>query len=268
MELERALETLRGQGLGVVAISYDAPEVIRHYDQRAGGLSYPLLADPDSEIIRAFGVLNPNFEEGTSGYGMAFPGTFVVDADGIVTAKFFEQMHRQRYTAETVLLETFGVGGGRRLELEAEHLRAAAYASQDVVRPGNRILLSVEIELAEGMHLYAPGADPYRPLTLTVTASPMLEVGDTSLPQPEILYLEPIDQRVPVFRRTVTLRREVTLSPRYREQTIRVETLLRYQVCSETICYPPAEQPLVFALEVEAHDTERVPEALQRRAGG
>lgn len=254
--------------MGVVAISYDAAEVIRHFAERKGGFSYPLLADPDSEIIRSFGVLNPNFEPGSTGFGMAFPGTFMVDQDGVVVEKYFEQMHRQRYTADTVLLESFGIGGGRRLELRTDQFKATAFASQDLVRPGNRILLSIEIELADGMHLYAPGADPYRPIGLSVSEHPMLEAGETSLPEPEILFLEPIDQRVPVFRRQLTLRREVTLSPRFREESLRVETSLRYQVCSETICYPPTAQPLVFELTVEQHDLERVPEALRRRAAG
>jgi len=264
VELERSAQTFRDQGLGVVAISYDQPAVIRSFTDRKGGFSYPLLADPESEIIGAFGIRNSNFAEGTQGYGMAYPGTYVVDAEGRVIKKFFEQMHRQRYTADTVLLETFGVGGGKRIEVRTAQLALAAFASQDEVRPGNRILLSVDIALPAGMHLYAPGAESYRPVALELVENPMLEVGDTELPAPESLYLEAIGERVPVFRDQVTLRREVTVSPRLRSPALRIDAVLRYQVCSEKICFPPAEQPLGFELEVVQHDTERVPEALRR----
>lgn len=248
----------------MVAISYDAPEVIRHFAARKGGFSYPLLADPDSEIIRAFGILNHNYPEGDSGFGMAFPGTFVVDAERVVLDKFFEQMHRQRYTAETVLLDLFDVGGGKRIEMRNERLAMAAYLSQDLVRPGNRIQLRVDIDLPAGMHLYAPGTEGYRPVTLRLGEHPMLTSSDTRFPEPEILFLPAIEERVPVYEDQVSLTRELTVSPRLREETFRIEAEVEYQVCSDEICYPPARQPLVFDLAVEQHDLERVPESLRR----
>ena len=77
------------------------------------------------------------------------------------------QQHEQRYTAETVLLQTLGVGSGRRTEVQLLQFKFAAYASQDEIRPGNRVLLVVDIELPERMHLYAPGSD-YTPADLRV----------------------------------------------------------------------------------------------------
>lgn len=54
-------------------------------------MSFPLFSDPKSEIIERFGILNTLIEEDDHPwYGIPFPGTYVLDADGIITAKFFE----------------------------------------------------------------------------------------------------------------------------------------------------------------------------------
>lgn len=266
MELESSFEKWQKQGVGIVAISYDEPEVIRHVAERLGGFSYPLLADPESRIIGDFGVRNLNFEEGTTAWGMAFPGTFLVDAEGVVRSKYFEEMHRQRYTADTVLLKEFGDGGGRRLEATTRAFKLVAYASQDVIRPGNRILLSIEIDLPEGMHLYAPGAAPYRPLELRVPESAEIQAGATDLPPAKRVYLEPIEETVPIFENAVRLEHELTFSPRLDDDQVTVETELRYQACDEEVCFPPTELPLTFRFDVAPHDVERVPEELRRAA--
>jgi hypothetical protein len=117
VELEDTLDELAEQGLGLVAITYDTPEVIRHFAQRVG-ITYPLLADPDSKIIGAFDILNTNIPEDHEWYGVPFPGTYVVDANGIVKAKYFEQDHRERYTADSILTREFGVAGARRVEVQ------------------------------------------------------------------------------------------------------------------------------------------------------
>ena len=57
MELQDRVEELREQGLGVAAISYDSEEVLADFSQRRG-ITFPLLSDDDSEVIKAFGILN------------------------------------------------------------------------------------------------------------------------------------------------------------------------------------------------------------------
>ena len=41
--------------------------------------------------------------------GTPFPGTFVLDADGRVTARFFEEFYRERVTTANVMLKS-GIG--------------------------------------------------------------------------------------------------------------------------------------------------------------
>jgi hypothetical protein len=262
VELEQSYDGLTEAGLGVVAISYDSVDVLRGFADRYGGFRYSMLSDKNSEIIDAFGIRNINHAEGVFGYGIPFPGTYIVDADGIVLAKFFIQPHNQRYTADTILIKTLGVGGGRRTEVQLPQFKFVAYASQDTVRPGNHFLLVADIELPDRMHLYAPGSD-YTPVDLSIVGNPELREGALELPEPEILHLDVIDESVPVYRHKVRIQREVTLAPRFEADSIQIAATLSYQTCDDEICFLPATFPLTFELDVIPLDGQRAPKEIR-----
>lgn len=265
MELERSLDKFREQGLGVAAISYDSQEALRHFAHRVGGISYPLLSDLDSKVIRDFGIFNHNIPEDHEWYGICFPGTYIVDAQGVVQSKYFEQMHRQRVTADTLLVKEFGVGGGKRVEIETNHLKLRAFPSQGEVRRGNRISLVLEIELPPKMHVYAPGVEGYRPVALTLGENPALLVHDTDFPESRTIHLEAIGETVPVYEGRARILQDVTISPRYREPSLEIPATFSYQACDDRVCYIPTKVPVTFHLKLADHDGERVPEAMRKK---
>ena len=55
MELAKHAGRLRARGYGICSISYDTVDVLREFANRRG-ITYPMLSDPDSAIIRAFGL--------------------------------------------------------------------------------------------------------------------------------------------------------------------------------------------------------------------
>jgi hypothetical protein len=267
VELERSLEKFRAQGLGVAAISYDSKEVLRHFSQRMGGFRFPLLSDEGSKVIRAFGILNQNVPEGHEWYGMPFPGTFLVDENGIVHAKYFERMHRQRYTAESILIREYGAWGGKRVEVVTDHLRLQAFPAQDVASRGNRITLALELDLPPKMHVYAPGVQGYRPLTVEVDEHPALLSHETDFPEPEMLHLEAIRETVPVYQGRVRILKDVTISPRLRDEKLRIPVTFSYQACDDKVCYAPSQVKFDIEVTVVPHDDERAPEAMQKKKG-
>jgi hypothetical protein len=46
--------------------------------------------DPDSKLIRTYDILNETTKPGTPTYGIPYPGVHVVDAQGRVVSKYFE----------------------------------------------------------------------------------------------------------------------------------------------------------------------------------
>ena len=262
MQLEESLDKFKENGLGVVTISYDTVEILRSFSDRMGGLRIPMLADPESEIIEAFGIRNPNPEPGSRTDGMAFPGAYIVDADGIVQEKFFHDSHRIRETASTILMKTFGADGGRRIEVQLPQFDFVAYASQDALRPGNTITLVADIELPERMHLYAPGSD-YTAADLRIVETDDVKMRDLTLPEPETLYLEPIDESVPVYHGTARIQRDIALAPAYQEDSIAVDVILTYQTCDDEICFPPDDFEFTMHFDVLMHDRTRAPEGIR-----
>ena len=264
MELERSLEKFRTQGLGVAAISYDSPAVLRHFSERMGGFHFPLLSDEGSTVIRAFGIFNHNIPEGDEFYGIPFPGTFLVDENGVVRAKYFEPMHRQRYTADSILVREFGASAGRRVEVVTDHLRLVAFPAQDVASRGNRITLALDLDLPPKMHVYAPGVEGYRPVAVEID-HPSLQSHQTDFPVPEILHLEAIKETVPVYHGRVRILKDVTISPRLRDEKVAIPITFSYQACDDKVCYAPSKVKFEVEVALVPHDTERAPEALQKK---
>ena len=84
MELRKQLDEIRKQGLGVAAISYDSPEILKRFREAGSGITFPLLSDEGSKVIRSFGILNEEVPAGTQFAGIPYPGTFMVDPSGHV----------------------------------------------------------------------------------------------------------------------------------------------------------------------------------------
>ena len=151
------MDKIRAQGLGVAAISYDSVAVLKSFAERRG-ITFTLLSDPDSKIIRDFGILNEQVQAGSTQYGIPNPGTYLVDRNGRVTAKYFEDDITQRYTSGDILVNRFGErAGAAQTSAEGKHLKVSASASNARVRSGQRISLVLEVALPARMHVYAPG---------------------------------------------------------------------------------------------------------------
>lgn len=97
--------------IALFAISYDSVEVLAAFAEKHG-ITYPLLSDEWSKVIRELGLLNEHvFEQHSANgvrrneahYGVPYPGTFVLDERGIVVDKRFFQSYRERETGVGVL---------------------------------------------------------------------------------------------------------------------------------------------------------------------
>jgi peroxiredoxin len=290
VELQDRLEDLRAQGLGVAAISYDSQDVLADFSRRRG-VTFPLLADDDSAVITDFGILNtvaieaqgPNgdhpdvvadvakyvsvFGAGSNIVGTPFPGTFMLDGEGRVTARFFEEFYRERNTTANVMLRLGeGLSPIEAIEGETAHLKFTAYASDPAITVGTRFSVAVEIEPNPGMHLYAPGADElgYRVLGLSLSPLPHTRFEPVAYPASEIYHFEPLDERVPVYQRPFRLVQEIVVEgdPESTARLAEIDALtltgrLDYQACDDKVCFNPESVPLTWTLAVQPLDRTR-----------
>lgn len=265
MELEQQREAYGRQGVAVAALSYDSAALLKDFAARKG-VHYPLLADPESKVIRAFGILNTNFKPGEMPYGVPFPGMYVIDEHGIVRAKYFEDDHVERYTAASVLVRQFGAGGAEKTEVETRHLRLTSAASDRAVWPGSRVTLTLDLELKPGMHVYAPGVKGgYIPIEWKMAESETWLALAAAYPEPHALEMPVINETLPVYDGRVRLARDVTVGQPVPQGKLAVTGTFRYQACDDHQCFPPQTVPLEWTLEVQALDGQRAPADLQRR---
>lgn len=272
MELEQTKADFGKRGLGVAAIMYDSAAVLRHFAERKG-IDFPMLSDPDSKIIRAFGILNDNIASDHTSYGIPFPGTYIVDENAVVQAKFFEDDHRERYTASNILALHFNDDTGQvRSSVDTKHLKLTYSASDAVVRAGSRLVLALEVELKPRMHVYAPEVEGgYIPIDWEMPESKGWLAFPASYPAARKLHLPAIDETVPVYEGSIQLARELTIGqnreirPLLRDGQLTVEGSFRYQACDDKMCYPPETIPLKWTFRLEQHDRQRAPEQLRRK---
>ena len=171
MELQQYLEQFRKQGLGVVGISYDSVGILADFAKRQG-ITFPLLSDPQSKIIKDFGIFNSHVQQNDWHYGIANPGSYRVNAEGVVQSKYFLADAHERYSAPTVLLREFGsVAGTRETVVNTNHLELKYYSTRDVLRPDVRFTLVADLNLKPKMHVYAPGVQHYIPISLELDGS-------------------------------------------------------------------------------------------------
>jgi peroxiredoxin len=289
VELQERIEELRAQGLGVAAISYDSEDVLATFASRRGITDVPLLSDGDSSVIRAFGIYNYVAEEGLGPLkddpsvqadvvkyvavggarpfvvGTPFPGTFVVDRDGRVTSRFFEEFYRERNTAANVMLKLgLPLSGIAGMEGETSHLEVRAFQSNPTVTLGSRFHLGLDVTPKPGIHVYAPGADEvgYRVIRLALQVPDFLKLLEVEYPASEVYYFEPLDEYAPVYLRPFRLTQEIVISAAARDALADIDVLtltgrLDYQACDDKICFNPVSVPLTWLLTVAPLDETR-----------
>src|SRR5436190_7035792 len=192
LELQSQYDALRKDGLGLVGISYDSQEILSAFSQQHG-ITFPLLSDVGSATIKRYGILNTVAEEGLGPNGkdsavieavklyvsanganerqrgIPFPGTFIVDRNGRVKARFFEDSYTVRNTVSNIRVKlndaAAPVTGTR---IASQHLDVTTYPSDSAVAPGNRSSVTLRVAPHPGVHVYAPGAANYKIIDLKI----------------------------------------------------------------------------------------------------
>ena len=268
MELQSRHADLQDSGLGLAVVTYDPTTTLAQFAD-ARGIEFPLLSDEGSATIREYGLLNEEMDPARAPeerrammqrlYGIPYPGTFMLDAEGRVTARFFEAAYQERSTVSSIAVRFGGAAAGAGLaaaRVETDHLEALVWATDDVVAPGNRLSLVVDVTPKTDMHVYAPGDHAYRVIRLRTTAPDFLWSHEVTYPPSGMYRFEPLDETVAVYEEPFRLVQDVTIPMRQDiaelaavpDATVRVEAVLEYQACDHEVCYLPQAVPLRWDL--------------------
>jgi peroxiredoxin len=281
VQLQADYQKLQDAGINVASISYDSEETVKAFADEHG-ISFPMLADLGSSVIEKFDLLNPvpqwGVEDGLDDpelakafrtyvsvtganslfVGIAFPGTFLLDSSGVVQERHFEEAYEERNTVSSILLRL-----GEDIEpvaatiVSTVQLDLTTYSSNQTIVAGNRFALVMDIQPKPGMHVYAPGADKYQVVGLTLDSNPHIRVLPMQYPESESYYFEPFDETVPVYLQAIKLLQEVVLGGDRESQralsgqdSLTISGSFEYQACDEAICYLPTSIPVSWTLQL------------------
>jgi hypothetical protein len=255
----------------LAAISYDNEEILNFFADRHK-IEYPMLADPESKTIKAYGVFNA--EAAGMQKGFARPGYFFIDPTGVIREKFFEAKYRERLTGNSIISKLFPELGQEVTEtVEAPHLQLALEQSDTMGVPGTRVTLVAEVRLPADVHVYAPGAQGYKPVKLVIDGVPQLEFKPVVYPAAKTLYLPAIKESVPVFEGTFHISQDVKVNSGSEfwgslgkdGKVFTIAGKLEYQACDKTTCFVPTSVPVKWELHVFPLDRTRAPVEIRHK---
>jgi DsbC/DsbD-like thiol-disulfide interchange protein len=127
--------------------------------------------------------------------------------------------------------------------------RVTAEATLEPARqgaPAGVIAVAVDVRPAPGIHVYAPGNKEYIAVDLAMTPAPGVKPGKVEYPRSEPFVFGELREVVQVYAKPFTIRLPILAEGPPREQVLALA--LRYQACTDWVCYPPATLPLEVTL--------------------
>lgn len=104
--MQKDLAAVEKAGVKVVGVSYDSVDVLKKFAD-AKKITFPLLSDPDSKVIAAYSLKNPDTVGKSIGKidldGVPYPGTLIVDADRVIRAKLFVDGYKDRHSPDDLV---------------------------------------------------------------------------------------------------------------------------------------------------------------------
>ncbi len=254
VELQQTLADLHANGYQVYAVSNDTVDRLADFAARQG-ITYPLLSDEDSAVIRRYGIMNTLIrpDEGRSmrWYGIPYPGTYVTGPDGVISHKSFHRHHAVRASGASLLHTLTGV-------VEVPDDAPAAHVEGDQVSLDVRLLdtrlrlevlstLVCRIRVRDDLHLYAPGSPDGFLVTALTVGGTGIRALDASWPAAGRLRMEVLDLEVsvPVTATSELLR----LGHGMEVGRATIDIALDYQACNEDECFLPGR--LTHQLDVD-----------------
>ena len=252
----------------VYAISYDDQECLSEFKDKQN-IPFTLLSDVNSDVIRAYGILNNQVspEDGFF-YGIPYPGVYVTNEEGVVVGKFFHDTYKIRDSAEMLIAAAEGTvempdgllqanGGNDDVKLSIGLVGGRGNLRQGILRE-----IVARFELSDGLHIYnEPVPSGMVATSVTVKGPDGLICKAPILPPTTPLTLSSIGVELHVWSGTVDIRVPIYAASELAtevaplaQKSVVIEVTVRYQACNVDTCLLPKSE--TFTLDVPMDVTE------------
>jgi AhpC/TSA family/Disulphide bond corrector protein DsbC len=251
------LPQLKSIGIKVASITYDSRETLKAFSD-ANHIEYPMLSDPDSQAIRAFGIFNTNIPpDHKMMYGIPWPGEYLLAPDGTVRDKLFLRNYEHRASATQIVLRQTvpATRDSNSVVVTTEPLEATITLSTDRCFPAQELGVALRIKLKPGWHVYGkPLPANYQAMELVFDSS-LVDSLSLNFPPVTQMHLPVLGETLPVYTGEIEAFGKVGIrwSPPMPAKFLlalgeiiqpgshKLGGTLRFQACSDAICEAPQE---------------------------
>lgn len=98
------------RGYHIAALSYDSPDTLATFTAKRH-IAFTFLSDPNSEVIDRYKLHDPQYPPGNRAHGVPRPIIFILDRQGVIKAKLYEESFKNRPPVTQVISTLDRLGG-------------------------------------------------------------------------------------------------------------------------------------------------------------
>jgi hypothetical protein len=124
---------------------------------------------------------------------------------------------------------------------ETRHLTITTSSTPAAGKPGQRVVLNLDVVLKPKMHVYSPDQpkdQDYMPIVLTVAPSEAYQLEKPRYPPSEKLFFAPLKETQHVYSKAFRVTQPIVVT-RDLSAPLTITGTVRYQACDDAICYVP-----------------------------
>ncbi len=110
IDMNSGVVEIEKRGYHVAALSYDSPKTLAAFTAKRH-IAFTLLSDPKSEVIDRYKLRDPQYPPGSPAYGVPRPIIFILNPQGVIKAKLYEESFQDRPPVTEVISKLNELGG-------------------------------------------------------------------------------------------------------------------------------------------------------------
>jgi peroxiredoxin len=111
IDVNGGIAEIEKRGYRVAALSYDSPEILQAFAVK-WHIAFTFLSDPKSEVIDLYKLRDPQYPPGSRAYGVPRPIMFILDRNGTIKSKLYEESYKVRPPVTAVISKLDELAGG------------------------------------------------------------------------------------------------------------------------------------------------------------
>ena len=126
--------------------------------------------------------------------------------------------------------------------VETRHLTITTSATPAAGKPGQRVVLNIDVAPKPKMHVYSPDQpkeQDYIPIALTVDTGDGFKLEKPRFPASEKLFFEPLKETQHVYSKPFRITQPIVVTSDRAATPLTITGTVRYQACDDAICYVP-----------------------------